>query len=188
VTSLLRSKGGSGFADHQARRAVISQEIGSEKRQDFAVQRLDEQTLVFELDDASEEQGEFEEFTFKSVAISQLAPNVSIGRHGNMSMNLATKKLLGDVDRVILLYNETERLIGLRPATAEERHAKPLRQSATQRTWALSAEGFLKRFQILHDSGRSYEPRPIEGMVVIDLSSPKPPRLLRTRTGGITTE
>ena len=117
-------------------------DISYEQRRDFAVQRLDEETLVIELGDAKDELGEFEEFTFKSVAIAQLAPNVSISRNGNMTMNLATKKLLGDADRLILLYNETERLIGLRPAKSEDLHARPLRQAATQRTWTLSAEGF----------------------------------------------
>jgi hypothetical protein len=150
--------------------------IAHDRRRDFAVQTLDDHTLVFQIDSGREALGEFEEFIHKSVAISQIGPNVSISRNGNVTMNLATRKLLGDADRVVLMYNETNRLMGIRPASVTDRHAASLRPASTQRTWTLSAEGFLKRFSIPHDEGRSYEPKVRDGVLVVDLNSPKPSR------------
>ncbi len=150
--------------------------IANDQHREFEVQRLDEKTVIFGLGDGPLESGDFEEFTLKGVAASHQSPNVSISRNGNMTLNCATKQLVRDAESLVLLFNEESRLIGLRPARPDERHSRQLRQASTQRTWTLSAEGFLKRFQIDHSEGRSYEPTLVGDLLVINLDQPKPPR------------
>jgi hypothetical protein len=149
-------------------------EIGISQRTEFAVE-VSEGLLVIRLKQ-DKEPGPFEEFIYKSVALSHLSPNVAISRNGHMTLNHAAKELLGPNDRVILLYNRSLSCIGLRPAREDERHARPVRKASTQRTWAISAAGFLKAFDIEHPEGRSYEPTIRDGILLVDLNRPKAPR------------
>lgn len=148
------------------------------ERREFPVEQLDDRTLCFSLGDA-DEVGDFEEFTYKSVALSHLAPNVAISKNGNLTLNLASMQLLGSPDRAVLLYNAGLNAIGLRPAKTEERHARPIRKASSQRTWTVSATGFLKTFGLEHDEGRSYEPATEGEMLIVDLNRPKPGRQRR---------
>lgn len=131
--------------------------INTDKRREFPVEKIADDTFFFKLAE-TDETGEFEEFVHKSVAIAQLAPNIAVSRNGNLTLNFATVQLLGSPDGVVLLYNDEIRAIGVRPARPEERHARPLRKASSQRTWTVSAEGFLKAFGIEHEEGRSYQP------------------------------
>jgi hypothetical protein len=149
--------------------------IALDQRREFPIERIDSQTLCFRLGDSSED-GELEEFIHKSVAISHLSPNVAISRNGNLTLNLACMELLGSTEKVVLLYNSSLKAVGLRPAKPDERHARPIRKASTQRTWTVSAAGFLKAFGIEHDEGRSYEPAQEDSILVIGLNNPKPVR------------
>lgn len=153
--------------------------ITLDERREFPVEQVDSQTLCFSLTD-SDQHGEFEEFIHKSVAISHLSPNVAISRNGNLTLNLASMELIGSPDKVVLLYNSSLNAIGLRPAKPDERHARPIRRASTQRTWTVSATGFLKAFNVEHDEGRSYEAAQRESMLIINLNSPKAVRRRKT--------
>jgi hypothetical protein len=161
-------------------------DISSEVRRDFPVKAISEHMIAFDLNEGAEGDGEFEEFTYKSVAIAQISPNVSISRNGNLTLNASSRSLAPDYDRFVLLYDPANRLVGLRPTTAGERHARPLRQSGSQRTWTISAAGFLKKFGIEHEHGRSYELTEQDGVLIIDLNKPKPPRRAEGLTAAAT--
>ena len=155
-------------------------EIDHSERREFRVQKLTDRTVAFQLCDGADDDGEFTEFRLKGAALSHQAPNVSISRNGNLTLNRPAMELIRDAGRVVLLFDDEDRRIGLRPA-ADESHARPARPSSGQRTWTISAEGFLKQFGVVHSEGRSYEPTEQDGVLVIDLNRPKPPRQTRRR-------
>jgi hypothetical protein len=150
-------------------------EIDVSKRTEYPVELVEYRTLAFRLTDSAAS-GEFEEFRYKSMSLSQLSPNVAISKNGNLTLNHAAREQLGEATRVVLLYNKSRRAIGIRPAGDEERHARTLRKAPTQRTWTLSGEGFLKAYGIPHEEGRSYQPTLTENVLVVDLDNPKPRR------------
>jgi len=149
------------------------------ERREFPVERDDSGMLVFSIADHVEGTGDFEEFLLKSVNISQMGPNVAISKTGNITLNSAATQLLGMAERVILLYHAGRCAIGLRAATSEERHSRPMRKAKNQRTWVIAGEGFLKEFAIPHAEGRSYQPNAEGGILVVSLDAPKPSRRSR---------
>jgi hypothetical protein len=150
--------------------------INTDKRIEYPVEKADEQTIAFRLD-GEKQAGEFEEYRFKNIALADLTPNVSVGRNGHITFNRPTMELIGFADRVVLLCDPAQRLIGFKPSP-EASNARPIRQSSGQQTWTLAGEGFLKQFGIHQDAGRSYEPHLEQEVLIVDLNHPKPARRL----------
>lgn len=148
-------------------------------RRQFSVEPLDSTSVVIDLGDGGDE-GEFEEFLLKGALLVHAQPNASVSRNGHITLNDAATSIFGRPEFVVMLFDQSTRRIGLRRATTEA-NARPLRKAGAQGTWVLAAEGFLKRFGIPHDEGRSYEPSLEDDILVIDLNQPKAAR--RHRVG-----
>lgn len=156
--------------------------IDYSQRREFRVQRLDRSAVVFQVDDAGDMGGEFVQFELKGPALTHSTPNVSISRNGNITLNKAAKDLVDSSDSFVLLYDAENQLIGLRPGRGEP-NARRVRASSNQRTWTISAEGFLKHFGVMHSEGRSYLPTLDGGVLVLDLRRAKEPRRRSMKRG-----
>lgn len=95
-------------------------------------------------------------------------PIITIQRKGLLSLNRAAYDALGAPPAVELLYNRSDRLIGVRKAKQGADHAIDLR-SRTGTAWTVSAKGFLRFYGIDVPAAVRRLARVKEGMLVIDL-------------------
>jgi hypothetical protein len=99
-------------------------------------------------------------------------PYVTLQRRGTMSFNKAAYQALGSPEAVELLYDKSEGIMGLRPVSATEQHAYPLRASNNETTYMLSATAFTKYYEIKTDVSRRFAARMEDGILCIDLDGP----------------
>jgi hypothetical protein len=149
--------------------------IDHDKRIEYPIEKVDGSTIAFRLNNDSRQPGEFEEYRYKNVALADLIPNVSVGRNGHIGFNRPAMELIDFAPQVVLVCDPVEKLIGFKPSPNAP-NARPIRPLSGQRTWSLAGEGFLKQFGIQQDTGRSYEPRLEDGVLIVDLNRPKPAR------------
>src|SRR5689334_24662907 len=72
---------------------------------------------------------EFEVFTGRFKPASSKTMRVTLNTRGVFSLNSATYTALGEPRFVELLYDKTNRVIGLRPTEETTKHAYPVRRS-----------------------------------------------------------
>jgi hypothetical protein len=115
---------------------------------------------------------------------------VSIQTRGNMSLNAAAWKALGRPEAVELLWNESQRLVGIRAADPQAEHAYALRSVERATTHILSFIAFAQTYGIPIDTeaARRYAAEVRDNMLIIDLKKapmevknprygkPRPPR------------
>lgn len=91
----------------------------------------------------------FETFSRSMVPLKR-EPHVTIQRRGTMSLNKSAHVALGSPDAVELLYDSTDRIVGLRPADPRADHAYPVRAStnAGSGPFVISAIAFTKFYDI----------------------------------------
>jgi hypothetical protein len=81
---------------------------------------------------------------------------LTIYPRGLVSLNRAGCKALGEPEAVELLFDRTERLIGLRGVSAQVPHAYPLRTQAASSSVLVSGRAFARHFGISTDVARRY--------------------------------
>jgi hypothetical protein len=74
----------------------------------------------------------FEVFTKRLVPLVKQAA-VTIQKRGTMSVNRAAFVAMGEPEAIELLYDPTEKIIGMRPVPAETEHAYPVRAQSSKK-------------------------------------------------------
>lgn len=105
------------------------------------------------------------------------APAVSIQRRGILALNAAAYHALGDPDRVELLYDRGERLIGIRPGYAVGSTTLPVTLQSNGRPTPAHVSGglFLKRFGLQDLVGFRWPATAVDGVLCLDVSQPGVP-------------
>lgn len=96
-------------------------------------------------------------------------PYVTIQKRGVFSFNKASQAALGMPDAVELLYDPSERIIGVRPVEPAVEHAYPLRPNAREAGFMVSGTAFVKYYGISCDVSRRFQAYMEEGILCIDL-------------------
>lgn len=110
----------------------------------------------------------FEVFTGRASPIPRDAA-LTIYPRGVFSINRAACKSLGEPEAVELLFDPTERLIGLRGVSAQVSHAYPLRRQAASSSVLVSGRAFARHYGISTDVARRYPARLIGDVLAVDV-------------------
>ena len=102
-------------------------------------------------------------------------PKATIRSSGVMWLSSKIRDFLGDYKRTFLLYDQKNKLIGLKP-TNEKENTLALTQHPNSRGTMVSVTSFCSNFGIKTDQTSSYKVswNKKEGMAIIDLNSPLP--------------
>lgn len=115
----------------------------------------------------------FETFTKRMAPLAK-KPYVTIQKRGTISLNAAAHAALGEPEAVELLYDRTERIVGLRAVSKEAEHAYALRPQAGKSVgpFIVSGTAFAKYYKIDTTVSRRWAGQ-LEGDVLcIDLKQP----------------
>jgi len=115
----------------------------------------------------------FEVFKKSSAPLAKV-PSVTIQRRGLISLNRSAYSLIGDPEAVELLYDRSDRVIGLRPAELTSPNAYPVRAQGSEDTGPLLVAGqmFTKYYGIDTTQAIRYvDPKVVDGILCIDLKS-----------------
>jgi hypothetical protein len=94
---------------------------------------------------------------------------LTIYPRGLFSVNRAAWNALGEPAAVELLFDRTERLIGLRGAPAQVPHAYPLRTQAASSSVLVSGRAFTRHYGIPTDVARRYPARMVGDVLAADV-------------------
>jgi hypothetical protein len=94
---------------------------------------------------------------------------LTIYPRGLFSVSRAACKALGDPEAVELLFDRTERLIGLRGVSAQVPHAYPLRTQAASSSVLVSGRAFTRHYGISTDVARRYSATMIGDVLAVDV-------------------
>ena len=113
----------------------------------------------------------FVEFDKRAASASK-APFVTLQRKGPLSLNQAAYELVGRPEAVTLLYDEDEKLIGVKPASISQPRALPVRaQGEDANTYVIAGQAFCKHFGIDTSTARRYAVEMRDDLLVVDLKS-----------------
>ncbi|MDQ2846846.1 MAG: hypothetical protein M3Y77_10960 [Actinomycetota bacterium] len=113
----------------------------------------------------------FEVFT-QRIAPSAGIALVTIQKRGAISLNKTAFVALGEPNAVELLYDRTERIIGLRSAQPEAEHAYPVRSAAGGHSpFVVSAIAFTKFYNIDTDRTLRWHASFTDGVLCVELNS-----------------
>lgn len=110
----------------------------------------------------------FEVFDRRSRPVSHQA-TVTIQKRGNFSLNKAAFQALGEPEAVELLFDRSERLIGMRPSEVRNRHAYPVRKQQNAQSYLVAGNAFNQYYQIETGVTRRWDASIQDGILVIDL-------------------
>jgi hypothetical protein len=115
----------------------------------------------------------FEVFKRRSRPRSSL-PTVTLQRRGTFSVNQHTLDALGKPENVELLYDRQRNVMAIRPVSAENQDAYPLRKQSSGATWLIAGTAFCEFYHIPLGTARRYiaEPYGSDGMLLVDLNKP----------------
>jgi hypothetical protein len=99
-------------------------------------------------------------------------PELTIQAKGTLSLNAAAHHLIGSPEAVELLYDEENKVIGLRPVSPEDPDAYPVRPIGGGGTYVLSGRAFLKWFDIDFGTPTRREVTVVNGVLIVDLKDP----------------
>lgn len=113
---------------------------------------------------------QFETFT-KRMSPRVREPYVTVQKKGTMSINRASFELMGEPDAVELLFDPSERVMGMRKVDPTAPHAYPLRSSgAKQTSFLLSGMAFAKYYGIDTTVARRYVAVFADEVLQVDLN------------------
>lgn len=114
---------------------------------------------------------QFETFK-KGLVPLKREPQVTIQRHGTLSLNMSAYVALGSPDAVELLYDAEERIVGLRPVDPRADHAYMVRPSTSQtsRRFAISAMAFTRFYDIDTTQSRRWAAYVDDGVLCVSLN------------------
>lgn len=99
---------------------------------------------------------QFEVFS-KRLSPKVTEPYVTIQKRGTMSINRASYELLGNPEAVELLFDASQRIVGMRSSDVSANHAYPLRASGKSKSsFMLSGRAFTQYYEINTDVARRY--------------------------------
>ena len=100
-------------------------------------------------------------------------PTLTIQKRGSLSLNSAAFEALGSPKHVELLFDQDERLIGIRKTTAAMPHAYPIRGVGKNgATHVVSGKAFLAYYDIPRDVARRWIAKKQDDLLVVDLKQP----------------
>jgi hypothetical protein len=111
---------------------------------------------------------DFEVFKGRASPVPREAA-LTIYPRGLFSVNRAARKALGEPEAVELLFDRTDRLIGLRGASAQVPHAYPLRTQAASSSVLVSGRAFARHYGISTDTARRYPATMMGDVLVVDV-------------------
>jgi hypothetical protein len=118
----------------------------------------------------------FEKFVHKGGRAKYSFPVLTIQASGGMVLNDLAHDLLGRPERVVLLYDRDEKLIGLQPASkVDKTYSFPIRNSGLpgyDPIWALSAKSFCNYYGVDTEVTRRYLVKGKDELFVVDLKDP----------------
>lgn len=110
----------------------------------------------------------FEVFTRRSAPVVK-EPMVTIQKKGMFSLNRASYEALGEPEAVELLYDPTERIIGLRPTDPSTLNAYPVRTMGNAATRLIAGTAFTRFYEIPTAVARRFSAEMHENILTIDL-------------------
>lgn len=97
-------------------------------------------------------------------------PFVSVQRRWKtIGINQAGYVAVGEPEAVELLFDESEKILGLRKVSPSESYAIPVRKQANARNYLISSQGFANYFGLQADVGRRLPAKLEEGVLTVDL-------------------
>ncbi len=114
----------------------------------------------------------FERFDKRSVPIAE-NPFVTIQMRGPLSLNYSAYKMLGEPKAVELLYDQEDKIIGLRPVSPKEAYAFPVRPQGRKdkrpSNYVIAGQAFTKHYGIDTSVAKRY-PAEMQGdIMAVDL-------------------
>ena len=111
----------------------------------------------------------FETFTKRSTPASRMIPRVALQTRGNMSMNEAAYKALGEPAAVLLMFDRETKAVGLQPTAIETKHAYPIRKQPNSKSFMVGAVSFCNHYEIDVSHTRAFTPQIEDGILVFEL-------------------
>ena len=97
---------------------------------------------------------------------------VTIQRRGTLSLNRAAFRAIGSPEYAELLFNRSQRLIGIRPAKTPSGRTVPVRKQGQSESYLIAGLTFTKEYDIDSSVARRFVATMQGNMLIIDLNSP----------------
>lgn len=98
-------------------------------------------------------------------------PMVTIQKDALISFNRAAYEALGEPEAVELLYDRTDKIIGMRPTNKHSKHAYTVRKQGSSSSYLVSGRAFISHYRIdLGNTSRRYEAQMFGNVLGIDLN------------------
>lgn len=111
----------------------------------------------------------FEQFTGRAIPATRKTFRVAIQTRGNMSLNQAAFSALGEPAAVLLLYDKEAKVVGLKPVSADTRHAFPIRRQPNSKSYVIGAASFCAHYDIPVGATTAFIPTLEDGILVFEL-------------------
>jgi hypothetical protein len=113
----------------------------------------------------------WEEFTQRSNYRAEII-RVSLNGRGHFLLNQKAVDELGGAEAVVLLYERSSRLIGLKPSPEDVEHAYELKRQGSSQTYTLRAKSFCTHYGIRVGDTIVFNDVQVEnGMIVLNLDN-----------------
>jgi hypothetical protein len=100
-------------------------------------------------------------------------PYVTLQKGGSIALSKPACDLLGGPGAVELLFDRETRMMGVRPASTDERHAYPIRHTPTNPgQYLISGVAFFKFYDLDTAVSRRYTAHLEDGVLCVDLNQP----------------
>ena len=111
----------------------------------------------------------FRDFTETRTRADSYTPRVTVQSKGNVGLNAAAFKALGEPEAVVFRYDEEGRAFALRPARPGEKGAVKVRKQNAANSYVIGAKSF-SNFMRFPDVLQSFTPSVVDGMLVVELA------------------
>jgi hypothetical protein len=109
------------------------------------------------------------DFTDNRTRPDAYVPRVTVQSKGNVGLNAAAFKALGEPEAVVFRYDEEGRAFALRPARPDEKGAVKVRKQNAANSYVIGAKSF-SNFMRFPDVLQSFTPSVVDGMLVVELA------------------
>ena len=114
---------------------------------------------------------DFEVFNRRARPVSK-QPVITLQKRGTFSLNEAAFIALGEPEVVELLYDRTEKLVGMRKVGPDNAYAYPVRKQQNAASYLVAGNAFSQYYGIPVGVTRRWSARLMENVLVIDLKEP----------------
>ena len=114
---------------------------------------------------------QWEEFTHKSDYRTEML-RISLNGHGHFHLNQKAVDALGNCEAIVLMFEKSERLIALRPSSADVEHSYRLARHGSPSNYSIRAKSFCNYYGIrVGDSIVFNDVVVDDGMIVLSLDN-----------------